>query len=907
MKYAIFPARLRKRLTPAARWLPLFLGGMLALVLVLGLAACSSIEISVDAGNNLAASPAAPTPTGMPLTPAPLPGPSLEITPQLGTIGTIITATGAGWLPDTVIALNVFDPRTPDIPVATYPLTAADDTGSFTVTVAMPDDAPWTSLQAILLSASSYLTPTETSPQVPFVFLGETGEPTATPTSTPTSTPTPIPAVPLPACTIAIVTTTGLNIRSGPSTDYPVIAGIGWGDAVTVIGQSSEGAWIFIRTSDGTQGWITRSLTDFDFNCVVVIIPAPPPPTIPPPTPTVRPQPTAVPIPPFQSWLGEYYSNPSLIAPPTLVRIDPAIDFNWGYGPPAPGLPSQFYSVGWTGVWSFASGTYRFHAVVDDGVQVFVDGVRVIDAWNNGSQREVVGDIWLWGGQHTVVVYYYQATGTAYIRVWWEQWQPPPPTPITFPDWKGEYYANQSLSGDPAFVRNDPTINFNWGTGGPGGGVPGENFSVRWTRSVDFAANFYQFNARSDDGIRAWVDGNLIIDQWHDSPGNIVYTSQLWLSGSHRLVVEYYQNLGQALVDYWWFVVPPPPTNTFTPPPTATRTATPTATLTPTATATPTATRTPTTTATRTATPTGTLTATPTGTLTATPTRTPTGSPTGTLTPTPTGTLTATPTGTLSATPTGTRTATPTGTLSPTPTGTLTATPTGTPTGTQTATPTPTVVVQKAVLVTPGLRVPAVPIVQPTAIATSARMSPPTSTTSPTAIKPTATHTSPPTSTASPTAVKPTATPIVLRMATGTTAPKAINPTATQAPLRVLPNPAVPTAVKFTATPVVRFVATLIPAPTVAKPVAPPTVIAPKSQPLPTLPAVMKPAVRTPTSAVTLPTPTGTLTATLTVIPNGTSLATPQSVNQPPNGPARQGTPSVLDRLQESLRRLRGR
>ena len=499
----------------------------------------------------------------------------MEITPQLGTVGTVVTATGAGWLPETAITLNVFDPRTPDVPVATYPLTAADDTGSFTVTIAIPDDAPWIELPAILLSASASLTPTQTSPQVPFVFIGETGEPTATPTSTPTSTPTPIPAV-TPACTIAIVTTTGLNIRSGPSTDYPVIAGIGWGDAVTVIGQSSGGAWIFIRTSDGTQGWITRSLTDFDFNCVVVIIPAPPPPpTIPPPpTPTARPQPTAIPIPPFQSWLGEYYSNPSLIAPPTLVRIDPAIDFNWGYGPPAPGLPSQYYSVGWSGVWSFASGTYRFHAVVDDGVQVFVDGVRVIDAWNNGSQREVVGDIWLWGGQHTVVVYYYQAAGTAYIRVWWEQWQPPPPTPITFPDWKGEYYANQSMSGDPAFVRNDPTINFNWGTGGPGGGVPGEHFSARWSRSVDFGANFYQFNARSDDGIRAWVDGNLIIDQWHDSPGNIVYTSQLWLSGSHWLVVEYYQNYGQALVDHWWFAVPPPPTNTFTPPPTATLTPT---------------------------------------------------------------------------------------------------------------------------------------------------------------------------------------------------------------------------------------------------------------------------------------------------------------------------------------------
>ena len=79
----------------------------------------------------------------------------MEITPQLGTIGTIVTATGAGWLPDTAITLNVFDPRTPDVPVATYPLTAADDTGSFTVTIAIPDDAPWIDLQAILLSASS--------------------------------------------------------------------------------------------------------------------------------------------------------------------------------------------------------------------------------------------------------------------------------------------------------------------------------------------------------------------------------------------------------------------------------------------------------------------------------------------------------------------------------------------------------------------------------------------------------------------------------------------------------------------------------------------------------------------------------------------------------------------------------
>ena len=203
MRQAIFLARLRGRLAPAARWLPVFLGGMLALALVLSLSGCISIELPVDAAGNTAASPSAPAQTGAtdtpqpdtsPPPPIPLPGPSMEITPQLGTIGTVITATGAGWLPDEAITLNVFDPRTPQVPVATYPLTAADDTGSFTVTIAIPADAPWIDLQAVLLSASASLTPTETSPQVPFVFVGESTEPTATPTSTPTSTPTPIPA-----------------------------------------------------------------------------------------------------------------------------------------------------------------------------------------------------------------------------------------------------------------------------------------------------------------------------------------------------------------------------------------------------------------------------------------------------------------------------------------------------------------------------------------------------------------------------------------------------------------------------------------------------------------------------------------------------------------------------------------
>ena len=134
------------------------------------------------------------------------------------------------------------------------------------------------------------------------------------------------------------------------------------------------------------------------------------------------------------------------------------------------------------------------------------------------------------------------------------------PNADQLPHWKGEYYANQQLSGDPNFVRNDSANNFNWGTGGPGVACPA-NISppaVGAARSTS-PRTFTSSMRDPDDGIRAWVDGNLIIDQWHDSPGNIVYTSQLWLSGAHWLVVEYYQNYGTPWLTTWWFAVPPPP------------------------------------------------------------------------------------------------------------------------------------------------------------------------------------------------------------------------------------------------------------------------------------------------------------------------------------------------------------
>lgn len=120
--------------------------------------------------------------------------------------------------------------------------------------------------------------------------------------------------------------------------------------------------------------------------------------------------------------------------------------------------------------------------------------------------------------------------------------------------WQGEYWNNTSLSGTRRLCRNDSFVNFNWGTGSPHIGIPNDNFSARWTRTVYFSAGTYRFTLGGDDGVRLWVDGVLIINQWHDQPYTI-YTANRYLStGNHTIRVEYYEHGGEARVYLGWII-----------------------------------------------------------------------------------------------------------------------------------------------------------------------------------------------------------------------------------------------------------------------------------------------------------------------------------------------------------------
>jgi len=316
-----------------------------------------------------------------------------------------------------------------------------------------------------------------------------------------------------------------------------------------------------------------------------------------------------VPSPSYPDWKGEYWANRDLSGVPALVRNDKKIDFYWVKDAPAYGLPADNFSARWTRTAEFEATTYRFHVLMDDGVRLWVDGEKLMDVWYDGSVRKFAVDRVMTKGAHSLRVEYYEHTGDAEVHVWWDKVAQP-----TYPDWRGEYWSNRDLSGSPLVVRNDVAIDFNWGSNAPASGLSADNFSARWSRRVSFEAGVYRLNAWADDGIRVYVDGKLVLNEWHDSRGDEVYTTELILTGKHQLVVEYYERTGAARVRFWWKRVSDVPTPTPTPTTAPTLTPVPdTPTPTPTPTATPTPTMTPTTeaTATPTETPTPELTATP--------------------------------------------------------------------------------------------------------------------------------------------------------------------------------------------------------------------------------------------------------------------------------------------------------
>ena len=262
-----------------------------------------------------------------------------------------------------------------------------------------------------------------------------------------------------------------------------------------------------------------------------------------------EPPPPPPPPPPGDGYNAEYWNAGTGGSPamPTtaanLTRTDPEIDFDWGGGGPGAPINIDHFIARWTRTIDFAEGTYRFTTRSDDGVRVYVDGVLVINQWNDHGPTVHTGDIALTAGAHLVKVEFYENGGGAVAEMSYAPTGAPPAA-----TWNAQYFSNQTLSGSPTVTRTESAIDFNWGGGSPDAAIPVDHFSARFTRTKSYATGTYQFTATADDGVRVFVDGDLVIDHWVDQPPTTYSANHFLTEGEHAVVVEYYENGGGAVV-----------------------------------------------------------------------------------------------------------------------------------------------------------------------------------------------------------------------------------------------------------------------------------------------------------------------------------------------------------------------
>lgn len=117
----------------------------------------------------------------------------------------------------------------------------------------------------------------------------------------------------------------------------------------------------------------------------------------------------------------------------------------------------------------------------------------------------------------------------------------------------GEYYDDATLV-TRFSSRVDPNVNFNWGSGAPVAGMGVNTFSVRWTGRIEATSTAtWTFRTVTDDGVRLWVDGRLLIDRWRNQTAT-AYTATISLERArlYDIRLEYFDNTGSASAALQW-------------------------------------------------------------------------------------------------------------------------------------------------------------------------------------------------------------------------------------------------------------------------------------------------------------------------------------------------------------------
>jgi hypothetical protein len=106
---------------------------------------------------------------------------------------------------------------------------------------------------------------------------------------------------------------------------------------------------------------------------------------------------------------------------------------------------------------------------------------------------------------------------------------------------------------EPVFKRLDNEINFDWSDHPPKRSFPSHDYMINWEGLIKIdQKGIYHFITQSDDGVRFWIDQQMLIDDWkiHGVEENIA--SIELTPGWHSIRLDYLQKGGNAVIRLLW-------------------------------------------------------------------------------------------------------------------------------------------------------------------------------------------------------------------------------------------------------------------------------------------------------------------------------------------------------------------
>ena len=117
----------------------------------------------------------------------------------------------------------------------------------------------------------------------------------------------------------------------------------------------------------------------------------------------------------------------------------------------------------------------------------------------------------------------------------------------------GLYYNEPDHTG--AFkIRYDSAVDFDWGEAAPFIGMNSDHFSVRWlgTLTPQFTEH-YTFHTVTDDGVRLYINTNLVIDAWKEEFMNLASIPMVLYAGQrYDFRMEVFESTARAVAKLYW-------------------------------------------------------------------------------------------------------------------------------------------------------------------------------------------------------------------------------------------------------------------------------------------------------------------------------------------------------------------